>query len=89
MKPSYASPKSNNRLSSTAEVTTSTSDSASSFTPNSNHMIKKTKAGYKVESKTHKKNMGTYPTKTAAIKRMMEVEMFKAMDKAGTLRKKK
>jgi hypothetical protein len=33
--------------------------------------------------------MGTYPTKTAAIKRMMEVEMFKAMDKAGTLRKKK
>ena len=52
-------------------------------------MIKKTQAGYNVESKTHKKNMGTYPTKTAAIKRMMEVEMFKAMDKAGTLRKKK
>ena len=52
-------------------------------------MIKKTKAGYKVESKTHKKNMGTYPTKTAAIKRLMEVEMFKAMDKAGRLRKKK
>lgn len=59
------------------------------FTLSSNHMIKKTKAGYKVESKTHHKNMGTYPTKTAAIKRMMEVEMFKAMDKAGTLRKKK
>lgn len=89
MKPSYASLKSDNRLSSTAEATTSTSDSASSSTPNSNPMIKKTKAGYKVESKTHKKNMGTYPTKTAAIKRMMEVEMFKAMDKAGTLRKKK
>ena len=52
-------------------------------------MIKKTKTGYKVESKTHHNNMGTYPTKTQAIKRMMEVEMFKAMKKAGTLRKKK
>ena len=52
-------------------------------------MIRKTKAGYKVESKTHKRNMGTYPTKTQAIKRMMEVEMFKAMKEKGTLRKKK
>lgn len=52
-------------------------------------MIKKTKSGYQVESKEHHKNMGTYPTKTAAIKRLMEVEMFKAMKKAGTLRKKK
>ena len=51
-------------------------------------MIRKTKAGYKLESKVHHKNMGTFPTKTQAIKRMMEVEMFKAMKKAGTLRKK-
>ena len=44
-------------------------------------MIKKTKAGYKVESKTHKRNMGTYPTKTQAIKRMMESEMPMPMRK--------
>jgi hypothetical protein len=44
-------------------------------------MIKKTKAGYKVESKTHHKNMGTYSTKAEAIKRLMQVEMFKAMKK--------
>lgn len=40
-------------------------------------MIRKTKAGYKVESKTHHKNMGTFPTKKAAEKRLKQVEYFK------------
>lgn len=52
-------------------------------------MIKKTNKGYEVLSKTHKRPMGTYTTKAEAIKRLMQVEMFKAMKKAGTLRNSK
>lgn len=40
-------------------------------------MIKKTDKGFKVLSKTHKKPMGTYPTKKQAIKRMLQVEYHK------------
>jgi hypothetical protein len=40
-------------------------------------MIKKSKKGYTVVSKTHKKEMGTYPSKKQAIKRMLQVEWFK------------
>lgn len=52
-------------------------------------MIKKTTKGYEVRSKTHNKKMGTYTTKAEAIKRLMQVEMFKAMKERGTMRKSK
>lgn len=43
-------------------------------------MIKKTKKGYRVVS--HKgKNLGDTKTKSEAMDRMAEVEMFKHMDK--------
>lgn len=51
-------------------------------------MIKKTNKGYEVRSTGHNRKMGTYSTKAEAIKRMMQVEMFKAMKEKGTLRKK-
>lgn len=44
-------------------------------------MIKKTKAGYQVKSKSGDKKMGEYPTKTAAIKRLMQVEVMKKKKK--------
>lgn len=40
-------------------------------------MIKKTKKGYTVKSKTGTREMGTYPSKKQAIKRMLQVEWFK------------
>jgi hypothetical protein len=40
-------------------------------------MIKKSKKGYTVTSKTGDKKMGTYPSKKQAIKRMLQVEYFK------------
>ena len=67
----------------------STSDPLKNSNACSNPTIKKTNKGYEVLSKTHKRPMGTYTTKAEAIKRLMQVEMFKAMKKAGTLRKSK
>jgi hypothetical protein len=43
-------------------------------------MIKKTKKGYRVVSKSGK-NLGDVKTKAAAKKRLKQVEMFKHMDK--------
>ena len=40
-------------------------------------MIKKTDKGYTVKSKTGTREMGTYPSKKQAIKRMLQVEWFK------------
>ena len=41
-------------------------------------MIHRVKDGYKVVSKTGKKNLGgPYPTKAAAVKRLRQVEWFK------------
>lgn len=40
-------------------------------------MIRKTKKGYTVKSKTGTREMGTYPSKKQAIKRMLQVEWFK------------
>ena len=45
-------------------------------------MIKKSSKGYTVLSKEHKKPMGTYDTKKAAIKRMLQVEWFKNKGKS-------
>jgi hypothetical protein len=40
-------------------------------------MIKKIKEGYRVYSLHNHRNMGTYKTKKAAIKRLKQIEMFK------------
>lgn len=40
-------------------------------------MIRKVKGGYRVVSKGHGRNMGTYRTKGAAQRRLAQVEMFK------------
>jgi len=40
-------------------------------------MIRKTKEGYKVVSKTTGRNLGVSPTKAGAIKREKQVQMFK------------
>jgi hypothetical protein len=42
-------------------------------------MIKKTKGGYKLVSKTTGRNLGTAKTKAGIIKREKQVEMFKHM----------
>lgn len=39
-------------------------------------MIKKVKAGYRVESERGR-NMGTYPTREEAKKRLRQIEYFK------------
>jgi len=49
-------------------------------------VIKKTKDGYRVLSEKKKRNMGTYPNKQGAEKRLRQIEAFKAMKKRGTKR---
>lgn len=43
-------------------------------------VIKKVKEGYRVMAESGR-NMGTYPTKEAAQKRLRQIEMFKHMKK--------
>jgi hypothetical protein len=43
-------------------------------------MIRKVKVGYKVVAESGR-NMGTYPTKVEAKKRLHQIEMFKHMKK--------
>lgn len=43
-------------------------------------MITKVKSGYRVVSHTGK-NLGTYRSRTAAVKRLRQVEYFKYLDK--------
>lgn len=43
-------------------------------------MIKKVKEGYKVVAESGR-NMGTYPTREQAEKRLRQIEMFKHMKK--------
>ena len=45
-------------------------------------MIRKVKGGYRVLAESGR-NMGTYRTKSAAEKRLRQVEMFKHMRKKG------
>lgn len=44
-------------------------------------MIRKTKSGYKLVSKTTGKNLGTAKTKEGILKRKKQIEMFKHMNK--------
>jgi hypothetical protein len=44
-------------------------------------MIKKSSKGYTVKSKTGTREMGTYPSKKQAIKRMLQVEYHKNKSK--------
>lgn len=44
-------------------------------------MLRKVKAGYRVVSKSGRKNLGTYKTKAAAKKRLRQVEYFKRVKK--------
>lgn len=46
-------------------------------------MIRRTKTGFKVTSKTHNKNLGTFPTKAQAENRLRQVEYFKHLKKTG------
>jgi len=46
-------------------------------------MIRRTKTGCKVTSKTHDKNLGTFPTKAQAENRLRQVEYFKHAAKKG------
>ena len=46
-------------------------------------MIRRTKTGFKVTSKTHDKNLGTFPTKKQAENRLRQVEYFKHLGKKG------
>lgn len=46
-------------------------------------MIRRTKTGFKVTSKTHNKNLGTFPTKAQAENRLRQVEYFKHVGKKG------
>jgi len=43
-------------------------------------MIRKVKGGYRVVARSGR-NMGTYPTKAQAQKRLRQIEMFKSMRK--------
>jgi hypothetical protein len=45
--------------------------------------IRKTKDGYRVLSEKTKRNMGTYPTKKDAEKRLEQIEMFKKKPNKG------
>jgi len=46
-------------------------------------MIRRTKTGFKVTSKTKGKNLGTFPTKAQAENRLRQVEYFKHLAKKG------
>jgi len=48
--------------------------------------IKKVKEGYRVLSERTKRNMGTYPQRIQAEKRLKQIEAFKAMKKKGPKR---
>lgn len=44
-------------------------------------MIRKTKSGYKLVSKTTGRNLGTFKTKAEAVKREKQVNYFKRKNK--------
>jgi hypothetical protein len=45
--------------------------------------IRKVKDGYRVLSERTKRNMGTYPQKAQAERRLKQIEAFKAIKKKG------